>query len=498
MVRDRDGDHEKDNYHNQDHNGKRRSENERETSAESSPGKGENGGQSKWYDELDSPEDKDNRYAGRGERRRNQKRRLKISLLAAGGILLLLVIGVGVYAYSLLTDIQEPQRVLLDDAADREDRDYEVDEAFVGRAVNIALLGFDRGWGREKHEDLFRPDAIAVFSINFTTEEVSVVRITRDAYVPIYGMGGFHDKINHAYRLGYQYGDGEDSHEDGIKYTLETISHTLGDIPIHYYISVDMYSVIELVDAVGGIYYEVEETIYDPHDQPGQVLVPEGSQVMDGKTYLRYLQYRDEATDQDYGRIERQMSLLEQTLVCMRDRGKLTDLPSLYRIYMDYVETDLSYTQIAALAYFARDLETRAINVHVLPGDGQTRDGIWYQILKQDQRLEIIREVFGVEAERWPPIVLEDSPEYLEEQERLRREEEREQRFRRDDDGPGLRDENPAEQEPAPEEEPGQGGNDPDPEDNMPGEEEVGTENGSSYDPDPEQPGEGGEANDNW
>ncbi len=453
------GDWDRDRNRNNKHNGNRNRdedsgpEHDWKASAEDKGGTG-NDQEPRWYDELGPLEEQASEYTGRGERRRNHKKgRLKKILLGAGGALLLLLAGVGAYAYALYSDVvQEPQRILLDEASF--EQDYEVDSAFSDRTVNIALLGFDRGWGREKmEEDLFRPDAIGVFSIDFATGEVSVVRITRDAYVPIYGMGGMYDKINHSYRLGYQYGDGENSHKDGIKYTLNTISHTLGDIPIHYYVSVDMYSVIELVDAVGGIYYEVEETIYDKHYEVGRVLVPEGPQVMDGKTYLRYLQYRDDATDQDYGRIDRQMSLLEQTLVYLREKGKLTDIPSIYRIYKDYVETDLSYTQIAALAYFARDFNPDNLHVYVLPGDGQTRDGIWYQILRQDERLEIIREVFGVEAERWPPIVLEDSPEYIEEQERLRREEERDFPFRRDDNNPGFGDEEPEEELPGPGEE---------------------------------------------
>ncbi len=415
--------------------------------AGSTPGSGE----THWYDEFELKEES---HRDRQERRRNlKKRRMKKHLLAAAAIFLLLLAGVGAYAYNLYEEVREPQRVLLDQASD--EHNYDVDQAFSDRIVNIALLGFDRGWSREKMgEDMFRPDALGVFSIDFATGEVSVVRITRDAYVPIYGISGLYDKINHAYFFGYTYGDSEDSHRDGIKYTLNTISHTLGDIPIHYYVSVDMYSVIELVDAVGGIYYEVEETIYDKHWDVGRVLVPEGPQVMDGKTYLRYMQYRDDATDQDYGRIKRQMSLLEETFVYLRDEGQLTDLPAIYRIYNDYVETDLNYTQIASLVYFARDLDTKDLHYYTLPGDGQTKDGIWYQILKQDERLEIIREVFGVEAERWPPIVLEDSPEYLEEQERKRREEERDFPFRRDEEDSGLRDNEPEEEDPYPEEAP--------------------------------------------
>jgi len=239
-------------------------------------------------------------------------------------------------------------------------------------------------------------------------------------------MGGFHDKINHSYYYGHLYGPGEDSHVEGVRFALQTVSNALGGIPIHYYISVDMYSIVELVDALGGIYYEVEETIYDEHWIVGRVLVPEGPQIMDGKTYLRYLQYRDDKTYQDFGRIDRQMNLLKETFYYLREKGRITDIPTTYRIYKDYVETDLSYKQIAALAYYGRDFNPGDdnMNFYTVYGEGQMKDGIWYNVIFQDDRLQIIKEVFGIDAEAWPPIILEDSPEYLEEQERKRLEEE--------------------------------------------------------------------------
>ncbi len=362
--------------------------------------------------------------------------RLKKVLLTFTGLLILGLIGAGTYAYTIYTDVREPQRILLDEVSF--DKDYDVTEAFPEHTVNIALLGFDRGWDREwRHgEYLFRPDMLAVFSINFETEEVSVVRIPRDSYVPIYSMGGMHDKINHSFFYGYYYGSGEDRDADGMEFTLNTVSKTLGDIPLHYYVSVDMYSVIALVDAMGGIYFEVEETLYDRHWNVGEVLVPEGPQIMDGKTYLRYLQYRDPETGQDEGRMDRQMELMQETFLYLREEGKITDIPATYRIYKDYVETDLTYTQIASLAYFGRDLdmENESIHFHTLTGGGQSKDGIYYQVLDQEERVRIIKEAFGVEVEPWPTIVLEDSPEYIEEQERKRREEEKEEREKRFED----------------------------------------------------------------
>ena len=374
-----------------------------------------------WQNELDG--------ALEEPKSKKQMSRLKKVLLTITGLLILGLIGAVGYTYTIYTtEVKEPQRILLDEVSF--EQDYDVGEAFPEHIVNIALLGFDRGWDREwRHgEYLFRPDTLVVFSINFETENVSVLRIPRDSYVPIYGMGGMHDKINHSFFYGYYYGSSDDREADGIEFTLNTVQKTLGDVPLHYYISIDMYSVIALVDAMGGIYFEVEETLYDKHWNVGEVLVPEGPQIMDGKTYLRYLQYRDAETGQDYGRMERQMDLMQETFYYLKEEGKITDIPATYRIYKDYVETDLTYTQIASMAYFARDLDLSDDNlsVYTLPGGGQSKDGIYYQVLDQNERVRIINEVFGVEVEPWAPIVLKDSPEYIEEQERKKREEERE------------------------------------------------------------------------
>ena len=348
-------------------------------------------------------------------KKRKQKAITK-ALLIIAAVFALMLVAMGTYVFAFFNQVREPQRILLDEVAFEEE--YDVGEEFSEHIVNIGLLGFDRGWNRENlGEYLFRPDMQAVLSINFDTNQIAVVRITRDSYVPIHGTGGFHDKINHSYYYGY-IRKSDDNHAAGIQNTLKTISHVLGDIPIHYYISVDMYSIIELVDAVGGIYYEVEETIYDHHWNVGAVLVPEGPQIMDGKTYLRFLQYRDDKSNQDYGRIDRQMDLLKHTFIYLKEKGKITDIPKTYRIYRDYVETDLSYTQIAALAYYARDfkIDDDHLKFFTIQGDGQMKDGIWYQVLFQRKRVNIIKEVFGLDVAPWPPIVLEDSPEYLEKQ----------------------------------------------------------------------------------
>jgi polyisoprenyl-teichoic acid--peptidoglycan teichoic acid transferase len=370
--------------------------------------------------------------------------RLKRMLCIVGLVLAFLLVAAGIWLFVFYKQIQETERVILDEVTsdlasydrvvtvEQEETDLnEIYTVFPEHIVNIGLLGFDRGWDREgRGHYMFRPDVVALISIDFEQDEISVIRILRDSYVPVHDSGGFHDKMNHAYAYGYYTGDGEDQHADGIYTTLLTMSDVLGGIPIHYYVSVDMYSVIALVDALGGIYYDVEEEIVDEVWIFGVLLPPiePGPQLLDGTDYMRYLQYRDSKSNQEYGRIERQENLLRETYHYLREKGRLTDIPLIYNIYRDYVDTDLSYKKIAALANYAlkTDLTDQNMHFYSLGGTGQMKDGVYYEIISQEERLEIIETVFGISVEPWAPIVLEDSPEYLEEQERIRRLEERE------------------------------------------------------------------------
>ena len=367
---------------------------------------------------------------------------IKKILLVAGAVLAFLLLTGGLVSLVFYYQIQETQRVVLnkgtvipetiisENAVDAEETvRKDLSAQFPEHIVNIGLLGFDRGWGREdRGHYMFRPDVQAVISIDFEKDQVSVVRIPRDSYVPIHGARGFHDKINHSYQYGYYAGGGDDQNADGIRYTLMTVSDVLGGIPIHYYISVDMYSVIALVYVLGGIHYDVEERIEDEVWIYGVLLPPiePGYQLLDGTNYMRILQYRDAKSSQDHGRIERQSKLLAATYRYLRKNGRISDIPAIYRIYKEYVDTDLSYKKISALAnYFLKiDLTDDNLHFYTLEGSTQMKDGIYYEVIAQEQRLEIIEEVFGLRVDPWPPIVLKDSPEYTREQERKKQLEE--------------------------------------------------------------------------
>lgn len=272
--------------------------------------------------------------------------------------------------------------------------------------VNILLLGFDRDAERDKTFTSYRPDTIMIASINFKSKEVSLVSIPRDSYVKIAGTETY-DKINHSYMYGHGLPGVKDPHQSGIDTTIRTVEDFLGGIPIHYYVTVDMDGVREVVDQVGGVYFDVKYPVRSDFGR-GYLMLDQGYQLLDGKKFLIYV--RDRSVGGDFGRAARQQEILIEAFSQIKQRGKLKDIPVFYRSMQNNVETNLNAAQIAQLAVFGLKIKPDTITAHVFPGSIQyaPRNGldISYVVINEQARVELIKEVFGADVLTRPQITL--------------------------------------------------------------------------------------------
>ena len=78
-----------------------------------------------------------------------------------------------------------------------------------------------------------------VITLNPKNNSMKTVSIPRDTYTEIVGKGKS-DKINHAYAFG------------GVDMSVATVEKFL-NVPINYYIEVNMEGFKDIVDAVGGV-----------------------------------------------------------------------------------------------------------------------------------------------------------------------------------------------------------------------------------------------------
>lgn len=269
-----------------------------------------------------------------------------------------------------------------------------------GERVNLVLLGFDRSAARDEIYTIYRPDTIMLASFDLRARQLSLANISRDSYVKIAGTE-IYDKINHAYMYGYKAAGGGDPHQNGIETTRQTIEDFLGGVPVHYYAAVDMDAVIEIVDRAGGIEYTVEQPVRAGLGR-GKVLVEPGKRLLDGEKFLHYV--RDRSVGGDTARSRRQQQILIVALAQLKERLRPGDIPSLWRSLRDRVETDLPPHRAALLALWGLSIDPAEIKTYLFPGQISLlpRDGVAvsYIIVDEAKRVELIREIFGVQVER--------------------------------------------------------------------------------------------------
>lgn len=171
--------------------------------------------------------------------------------------------------------------------------------------INILLLG-QGGLG---HDGPYLTDTIMLLSYSPSKNEIAMVSIPRDLGVNIanYGL----NKINHANHFGEM-----EKTNNGAALATKTISETF-NIEIPYYLRIDFKAFTEIIDEVGGIRVEVENSFTDyeyPTDnyQYQTISFEKGVQTMDGDTALKFARSRhgNSGEGSDFARAKRQQKII--------------------------------------------------------------------------------------------------------------------------------------------------------------------------------------------
>lgn len=277
----------------------------------------------------------------------------------------------------------------------------QADMEFMKNKVNILLLGWDESPERtdDKESELyrdennnFRSDVIMLLTVDFDAKTAKLISIPRDTMAPIYNTDG-RWKINAAFAKG---GSAEGQ---GFEYAMKTVENLLG-VPIYYYAGVNMTGVKAVVDAMGGVDYDVDCTI----TLNGRTLEP-GFQHLNGQQVLDYCRARKHivgGVNSDIGRADRQQRMLFAIFEQLKSRDQLTNLPNIYLSVQDYIHTNLSLQQIAALSVFALNLEEDDLTRATLEGEYVNKtayNGASFFVLYMDRLKELVKETFGIDIQ---------------------------------------------------------------------------------------------------
>lgn len=229
-------------------------------------------------------------------------------------------------------------------------------------AINIMIMGVDR-----RADDVGRSDTLMVLTYNPADKKASLLSLPRDTRVHI--EKNDYDKINHAYAYG------------GHELTKKTVEAFL-NVPVDYYVMIDVHAFEKIIDAVGGVDIDVEKRMYyeDPWDDDGGLVIDlyPGKQHMDGKTAIQYVRYRD--GEGDIGRITRQQKFIKAFMSQIISPSILPKLPEIIQNISSAIQTDMPIDKMISLMTDLPTVQQNGLNSTMVPGKPAYIEDISYWI----------------------------------------------------------------------------------------------------------------------
>lgn len=189
-----------------------------------------------------------------------------------------------------------------------------------------------------------RSDVNILLFINPIAHHVTMISLPRDAYIP-----------NAAY--------------EGSEFTLDKLTHTglygaditvksvedYFNIDIDYYARISFSSVIEIVDALGGIDVDVEIDFCEQDenrnkDAEHQICLSAGKQHLDGQQALAYARHRKTVGYDTAGRERAQQRILKAIIDRLISVQGVSSIETLMDIIPSYVETNMPTSKMTEFA----------------------------------------------------------------------------------------------------------------------------------------------------
>ena len=256
----------------------------------------------------------------------------------------------------------------------------------------IMLVGRDQGLGNT--------DTIMVCVFDADAATVDVVSIPRDtcANVESDPRKAETKKISGIYsRAGF----------DGLR---EAVSEMVG-FPIDCYVSVSVNGFVQLVQTIGGVYFNVPHYMnYDDPTQNLHIHFSPGEQYLDGYDAIKVVRWRQNNDGTNYGDIDRintQQEFLKTVFKkCISLDSLVNNLDDYIKIFQEYVKTDLTTGNMTWFAKEILKLKSEDIHFYTMPTNPSVMIyGFSYGTVLPDEWLEMLNESLNPYDQ---PIEMED------------------------------------------------------------------------------------------
>ncbi len=270
----------------------------------------------------------------------------KIILFVCEILVLIAMIGVLWFVLRATDEDTGVDRITIKEEEIRVEMNKQVQENEVMKGYrNIALFGVDSRGGQLKTGT--RSDSIMIASINLDTKDVKLVSVYRDTYLNTMGANQKYDKCNSAYSYG------------GAERAIKMLNSNL-DMDITDFITIGFEGLRDVVDALGGVYIEVDDSEIAHLNNYQRMMVEEvagidsyvpvvqtGYQLLDGLQATAYCRIRYTAGS-DFKRTERQREVFKACLDTAKTASPATLVKICNNVFSE-VYTSLDLTEIIDL-----------------------------------------------------------------------------------------------------------------------------------------------------
>lgn len=349
---------------------------------------------------------------------RTRKEKIKLAVILVLVILLaLVVVGFALYrSWAKAPEIPDVPNIPVNNKGDenetvesgkeKEDSPAELPEEIRIRKddyYSFLLVGRDTGGGGNT-------DTILLVSYDVANQELNVMSIPRDTMVNIdYDI----KRINAV----YNYAGGGD---EGIAALYAEVSQLIGFIP-DYEVIVEWKAVGELVDAIGGVWFDVPRNMnYDDPVQDLHIHIDKGYQLLDGEAAMGVIRWRKNNDNTGYvsgdiGRIETQQAFLKAVAAQCLKIENVKKVQEFAKLFADNVQTDLS---LGNLAWFAEQaifggLTVERVNFITMPGNYTGTAWSYTYNNYQSYVLPDAEELLTVVNEKFNPYLAQRTAEQL-------------------------------------------------------------------------------------
>ena len=257
-------------------------------------------------------------------------------------------------------EFKENHKVLETVSVEVQKNDFSKDVAITKQPFSVYVTGVDT---YDAISSVARSDVNMVITVNPVTHKILLTSIPRDYYVPIAGStSDLNDKLTHAGL-------------EGVDVSIKTIENLL-DMDINYYIKFNFTSLIQIVDALGGIDVDSPFAFTADYEEDTHIYYEfqKGMNHLNGKQALAYVRERYGLREGDVARAKHQQQVVEAVVNKLTTTTILTKYGELLGSMEGNFTTNFDFDSITGFVKMQlNDMPSWSVETQVLTGADASR-----------------------------------------------------------------------------------------------------------------------------